>query len=365
MREQTIRYPGIIDALAAGLNLAGRRLWLMIIPVTIDVVLWLGPRLSINKLLQQLLVAWEALLQAVYTPAQLAILGDTLSVFREVASQVGQQLNMVMVLTAGWLAPTSALTAVQANRLLLVSDSVLAPIGLGLQLPGILVPAQTSRTIEINSLPLMIGIGIGLWLIAQAITTFYLRWAAISLDGVVIRVGENDKQTQHSPIKTAWVPFLPLFVRFAGLSLLLSVLVALIRVPLATTTAIALMTGSTGVTFLFALSGGLTLWLTLSLLISMFFAGEAMLLDRQGFLAGIWRSLILARISGLRTLALVLLVNLLMLGARAVWGLIGGSPLGIAVAILGNAYLVTGLVLATMIYYDGLRRMAQAVMAQK
>ncbi len=365
MQEQTTRYPGVIDALTAGLNLASRRLWLMIIPVTIDVLLWLGPRLSINKLLQRLLVAWEALLQTVYTPSQLAVLGDALSMFREVAAQAGQQLNLAVGLTAGWLAPTSALTAVQANRLLLVSDSVLAPIGVGLQLPAISVPVQASRTIEINSLAVLIGVGIGLWLIAQAVTTLYLRWAALSLDGVVIRTGEGDKPTRQSPIKIVWVPFLPLFTRFAGLSLVLSILVALLRLPLATTTAIALMTGSTGATFLFALSGGLTLWLTLSLLISMFFAGEAMLLDGQGFLAGIWRSLILARIGGLRTLAFVLLVNLLMLGARAVWGLIGGSPLGIAAAILGNAYLVTGLVLATMIYYDGLRRMVQAATAQR
>lgn len=364
MQEQTARYPGIIDALAAGLNLAGRRLWLMIIPITVDVVLWLAPRLSVNQLIQRLLVAWEALLQAVYTPSQLAALGDALETFREVALQAGQHLNLMMGLTAGWLAPASALARVQANRLLLVSDGVLAPMGLGLQLPGSTPQAQAFRPIELSSLVGMVAAGVALWLIAQAVSTFYLRWAAISLDGTVVGAGEGGKHAKRTPITIAWVPFLPLFVRFAGLSLLLSILVALLRVPLATATAIALMTGSTGATFLFALSGGLTLWLTFSLLVSVFFASEAMLLDGQGFLAGIWRSMILVRFSGLRTLGFVFLVNLLMLGARAVWGLIGGSPLGIAAAILGNAYLVTGMVLATMIYYDGLRRTVQARVAQ-
>ncbi len=336
----------------------------MIIPITVDVVLWLAPRLSVNQLIQRLLVAWEALIQAVYTPSQLAALGDALDVFRELATQLGQQLNVLMGLTAGWLSPVSALARVQANRLLLVSDSVLAPMGLGLQLPGSTPQAQAFGPIEINNLAALIGTGVALWVIAQMVTTVYLRWAAISLDGVSLGPLEGNKQGERPAIRIAQVPFLTLFLRFAGLSLLLSVLVALLRVPLATATAIALMTGSTGATFLFALSGGLTLWLTLSLLVSMFFASEAMLLDGQGFLAGIWRSLNLVRFSRLRTLGFVLLVNLLMLGARAVWGLIGGSPLGVVAAILGNAYLVTGMVLATMIYYDGLRRMAQALIAR-
>ncbi|MGQ9489900.1 MAG: hypothetical protein ACUVS6_04130 [Anaerolineae bacterium] len=363
MQKQTADHLGIVDALAAGLNLAGRRLWLMIIPVAVDLALWLGPHLSINRLVQQLLVAWEALLQATYTPAQLAILGDALNAFREVASQAAQHLNIATGLTAGWLAPTSALLSAQANRLLLVSDSVLAPIGLSLQLSGAAPSAPLPRTLEINNLALVIGVGVGLWLIAQVLATLYLRWAAASLNGVVVQPGEDKKQSKQPRIQIAPAPFWPLFVRFAGLSLLLALLLGALRLPLATATAMTLMTGSTGAAFLFALSGGLTLWLTFSLLISMFFASEAMLLDGQGFLAGMWRSMILVRLNGLRTLAFVLLVNLLMLGARAVWGLIGRTPLGVVAAILGNGYLVTAMVLATMIYYDDLRRRVQATPA--
>lgn len=365
MKVQTAPRLGIIDALASGLRLAAQRPWLMIIPIAIDTALWLMPRLSVEALLMRLLVAWEALLQAAYTPTQQAAMADLLGLVRDAATQIGQQADIAMSLTRGWLALPSALATVQTSRLLLVSDGVLAPLGLGFQFSGAQPFSATSGAIGIEGIGGVLLVGAGFWLAAQVLATFYLRWAATSLDGTTIEHDRKDSPKASITINITRVPLLRLFTRLLGLSLLLGAVLLFLRVPLATVTSLTMMSGSSGTGFLFILSGGLTLWLTMSFLVSMFFASDAMLLEGAGLLPGIWRSLILARASGLRTLGFVALVNLLMLGARAMWGLIGKTPLGIGVAIVGNAYLASGMVLASMICYDGLRREWQAAVADK
>lgn len=365
MRTQVIPRVGIIDALTAGLSLAGRRLWLMIIPVAIDVALWLMPRLSVEKLLARMLIAWEALVKAVYTPSQLAALGDAFSYFQDSTAGLGQQVNLAMALTTGWLAPTSALASVQANRLLLISDGVLAPVGIGLRLSGASPLGQTTGAIEIDSVLGAVAVAVGLWLLAQVLAAFFLSRAALSLNGAVVGHGKEERLTAPAPIEVVRSPFLRLFGRLLVLNLLLIVVLWLVRIPLAAVTALAMVSSQSLIAFLFAVVGGLTLWLTLSFMVSMFLASDLMLMDGRGLWPSIWRSFIMARVSGMRTLGFVILINLLMLGARAVWGIIGQTPAGTVVAILGNGFLVTGMVLASMIYTDGLRREWQTAAAGK
>lgn len=45
--------PGIIATLSAGFELTTSHLWLLILPITLDVFYWLGPRLSIQNLVKQ------------------------------------------------------------------------------------------------------------------------------------------------------------------------------------------------------------------------------------------------------------------------------------------------------------------------
>ncbi len=364
-KTQIIPRVGIIDALTAGLSLASRRLWLMIIPVAVDVALWLMPRLSVETLLARLLTGWDALVKAVYTPSQLAELGDTISYFRDSAAELSQQVNLAAALTTGWLAPTSALASAQSNRLLLISDGVLAPLGIGLHLPGASPVGQTTGAIEIASVWGAVMVVVALWLVAQVLAAFFLSRAALSLNGTVVGHGEKERLTAPAPIEVVRSPFLRLFGRLLVLNLLLFVVLWLLRIPLAGVTALAMVSSQSFTAFLFAVVGGLTLWLTLSFLVSIFLASDVLLMDGQGVWPSIWRSIVLARSSGMRTLGFVILVNLLMLGARAVWGIIGQTPTGTVVAILGNGFLVTAMVLASMIYTDGLRREWRAVAASR
>jgi hypothetical protein len=85
-----------------------------------------------------------------------------------------------------------------------------------------------------------------------------------------------------------------------------------------------------------------------------------MVLDGRPLLQGLWQSLVLVRRNGWRVMGFVIVVNRVMLGFRGVWGLIGQTTLGVLVAIVGNAFLATGMLLAGFVYYQGLKREWQA-----
>ena len=48
--DEAARPPGVIDTLTAGYETINRRLWLLLLPVGLDLLFWLGPKLSIVRL---------------------------------------------------------------------------------------------------------------------------------------------------------------------------------------------------------------------------------------------------------------------------------------------------------------------------
>jgi hypothetical protein len=66
MKSNVAPKVSVIDALMAGLTTVARRPWLIIVPVAIDLFLWLAPRLSINSLVLKFLALWEAMVRTAY-----------------------------------------------------------------------------------------------------------------------------------------------------------------------------------------------------------------------------------------------------------------------------------------------------------
>ena len=93
---------------------------------------------------------------------------------------------------------------------------------------------------------------------------------------------------------------------------------------------------------------------------TLFFVGDALAFERLPLGASFMQSLLLVRSNGFRVLGLATLVNLLMLGARAVWGFVGSNPAGALLAIVLNAYLATAMTIGIFVYYQDLRRQSQA-----
>ena len=335
---------GVLDALTAGLGEAARRPWLLLVPAVIDFVLWMAPRLSVGDLLKRLVDGWEALILGLYTPEQVALVADMITMVQEATAEVGSQLNLAEMMTGNWLGVSSVVSINQASRLTLISDIVLAPMGFSLRFPGLVAAPWQDVALSVSSFWSALVIGFILWLVGQVLVVIYLRWAAANR-----LVGED------SP----WAGvggFSLLMLWLVVWGVLLGIGLLLLRLPLlATATVMVLAGGGTTSGVLFALVGGVTLWLTIWFLVSFFFVGEALLLDGHSLWRSVVMSISMVRMNHLPTLGLVVVVNVVLLGFRAVWGILGRSPVGAMIAILGNAYLVTSMVLGIFVYYEDLR----------
>lgn len=358
MKSEAIPRVGILDALTSGLQLASRRPALVVVPALIDLSLWLAPRLAIGDLLRRFLAVWEALLRATYSPTQLSAMGDMLTIVRQTIGQVGTQVNLTDSIAGSWLGPPSALLATQATRMTFVSEVILAPAGLSLSLPQVVAAPWQPATVEVGNLWLLLLVLGGLWAAGQLLVTFYLRWAA---SGILLKTEPDEAGAQPwSGLRG----FLGLAARLIIFSLLLGAIVFLIRIPLSVAATVMVLTGSAAAGLLFVLVGGMTLWLLLWFLTSFFFVSEGILFEKQPLWRSILQSLSMVRGNSLATMGLVLVINLLVLGFHAVWGLLGRTPGGAVVAILGNAYLGTSMLLGIFVYYVNLRKRWQSQMAQ-
>jgi hypothetical protein len=344
----------IVDALTEGLGAALARPWLIAIPAAIDLVLWLGPRLTINSLVQRFLVVWEAFFRLGLGASQPAA-GDMVPAVREGMTQLGQGINLAEAITGSWLSMPSAVAAIQSPRLSLISDVVMAPIGMGVRLKSVAPSPWQRPAIEINTFWVALLIVAGLWLCGQIIAAFFLRSAARK----PVAAHPEPQETAVDPPAPHWRGIgglLSLAARLAVFSVLLMVVVFTLYLPLGLAMLVVTSSGSAAAGMMFAVVGGMTLWALMWLLTSLFFVSEAMVLDGQPFLTSLWSSFHLTRRHGLRAFGLVALINLILLGFRAVWGLLGQTPIGAIAAILGNAYLVTAMLLAVYVFYAELRR---------
>jgi len=406
MKSDKAPQVGVVDALTAGLTQAGRRPALILIPVLVDLFLWLAPRLSVETLLLRFAQQWEGLARAVYTPGQLVAMAGMLTSFREGMTLLGSILNLADALAAAWLAPPSVLSLVQGTRMTFISDLVLAPLGLGPPLSRLAPSPWQAAPIQVTGFGAALLLVVGLWLIGQLLAALYLRWAATgwsdpfgrgkggarsastnanmgdevpaangtqsdtpgadasTAEGAAPATGAGEQAAVAPAYRWAgWRGLLALTVRLTSFSLLLGALVFLLRLPLVL--ALVLTTFSTGNAAMFValLFGGLALWMLLWFLLSFYFVSEAVVLDQQPVWKGILQSVTLVRSNFWATLGLGVIVNLLMWGFRAIWGFVGSTAVGAVVGILGNAYLATGMLLAIFTFYRELDRRWQAQLA--
>jgi hypothetical protein len=88
--------------------------------------------------------------------------------------------------------------------------------------------------------------------------------------------------------------------------------------------------------------------------VHLFFAIDAIFVSHAGPLSAIQRSVGLVRRNLWPSVALMLLTWLILAGMARVWDILGStlqSPFGVAVGILGNAYIASGLIAAGMVFY--------------
>lgn len=303
---------GVIESLSAGYRFLGRRVELLLIPIVVDLLLWLGPRLSIAPLFGRLADFYR---NAANMDGMSGDLGEMSRQVADLLADAGANTNLLSNLTGSAFLHTPSLL-VTVNSL-----------------------AQGAPQ-EIDSF-------------AAALILFLLLGAAGLLVGVVylnqlarvLPIGSSPKTAEPGEFMQTALHQWRQVVLYV---VLLMVALILITIP------IGLIMGLVGL-FSPGLASLLAILLSgavMVLSIYLYFVTVAIVLDNLSVTRAVMQSFTLVRNNFWATLGFILLFQLITVGFSLIMGQIAaGSALGTLIAIPLNAYIGSGLALALLVFY--------------
>lgn len=308
---------GIIDSLSAGFAIVNKRLWLLLLPVLLDVTLVIGPGISIAPVVDEGVARFQAstLAQTGQDQAANDSSEESLSqMVKQSAEALGafRETNLLGILA--WQLP-SLVSATSSTPLPKLRGAIAAEVAGGWTLLG--------STLALALLSLL-GVSLYLTIIAQA-----LRVEAFS-------AGRLLRNTLRG-----WLRFCLFFAALL-----------LIALPSSGALILLLATASLFGAGLLSLVSSLVLAVVLTASFYLFFVDDAIFFLRVQPLQAAWCSANVIWRNFWSALCFVLLVNLIHAGIPLAWRLIIENPFGLAAAILGQAYIATGLAAAGMLFFS-------------
>lgn len=298
------RLTGVIDTLSAGYGVVNRHPWILLMPVLLDLFLWLGPQVSAARLMSQALGR-----AALLSPNRAALLGQD------------QQRDLV--------------AAAESFNLL----SALAPSVIGV--PSFVAAVgirDPLHSVYVGSWGAALALLLGAWLGGSLLGSLYYTALAAGV------LGEPASPGRLVPLALrAWGRVLAYLVLLAGIALLFGLPVGFLALSA------VLVAPALGSLIMTAVVMALT-WAAIYL----FFAPEAIFLSRVGPLQAIRNSVAVVRLNFWGAFAIIILITIILLGMGRVWDLSLDrfpSPWGIGIGIIGNAYISTGLIAASFQFY--------------
>lgn len=301
---------GVIDVVSAGLSLVWRRPWTLLVPLVLDAMIWLLPRLSLTSLIIQ----YQNLLN---NPFLLSSDPPGEQVTQQMQEFINS-FNLIGVLS-GILHAITRLPALLSVTAFGVSNPISAW--------RIAIPIESPEFAILSLIPLVL-----LGLLAVAV---YLEWIA-----------QGVRPLEAAPATVSLLRIARLWLNLIWFGL---VVLALFLVSAFAVYGIYQVSGSAELVgfAMILLSVGL-FWL----FIYFFFVPAIMAISSVGFGEAMRRSTLLFRIFFLPTVALVALSVFLQQGMLVIWDGLTVSDIGVALAILGNAFIGTALIAASMVYYQ-------------
>lgn len=303
---------GVIDSISEGLSVVRRRPLLMAIPVLVDLVLWLAPRLSVEPLAARVA---DAMIQAGTGTDSV----ESVQAAGEFLVSIGRDSNLFDLLANGIVGIPSLLAA---------------------DLPGDLW--RPFAGVEVGSLPLAAVLAVVIGVVGLTVGALYLTAVAAAVQGQHLSAAEV--------LRRAWRNTL----RFITAVLALAVLLVLLGVPLSLFMMVLMLISPTLAGLATSLIGLLGVWAGLWALFYLFFVVDAMVLQDIGLQRSILNSVMVVRSSFWSVLGLIILLNVLAAGFTVVWHWIAAAtPLGVPLAVAGNTFVGSGLVAASFVFYRG------------
>ena len=281
--------------------------WIVLLPVVLDLFFLFGPRVSIAPVVSQI-VTMPQFVQAFGAEARTPIIA-----FAEEANLLG------LLSPAGLTMPTVVplLGIARGSFMMLDSAGAVVMMALGVILLGVFIGS-----------------------VYRAILAQQAREGGLSAQRLP---GES---------VVAWY-------RVIALAFLLCFSAFLVILPLAFIAALAsLFTGAAT-----ALMTAIVTTLALAAQLYLFFAPDAIFVSRVGPIQAIRRSAAVVRAGLWSALTLAILVTVIMVGMGQLWVMLAShASWGLALGIVGNAYIASGLAAATMLFY---RERMETLLAQR
>ena len=309
--------PGVIGSLRAGFDAIASNLTVILLPLALDLLLWLGPRLRVERLFQPIFD--EVIGYARFSGFPAA----DLSRLQENSTQLLEQLQQYNLL--------SALRTFPIGVFSLMSGSM---------------PSQTPwgapSIIQVDSVFTLLGWFVLLTLVGWMLGGLFFRWVSLvvinSSQPVDIRFGQSVFQT-------------------ILLSILYFILAIMVGTPVMIVMALVIAASPLLAQGMLLILGLLSMWLV----VPVFFTPHGIFIRQQNAFTSIYTSLRMARFTLPTSSLFVLSVLLIAIGLNFVWNIPAPDSWMTLIGIAGHAFITTSLLAASFIYYRDMQVWLQTV----
>ena len=310
--------PGVVGSLRAGFDAIASNLPVILLPLALDLFLWLGPRLRVDRLFRPLF--------------------DEMSRYARFSGLPSSDINILQENTSQFLAQLQQYNLLTALRTF--------PIGVFSLLSGKIsnqTPLGSSLVIQVDSLFTLLGWIILLTLVGWVSGALFFRWVSLA-------VVDPSQSMQFHLSKSVLQTIL--------LSVLSIMLAIMIGMPLVVVIALVITASPLLAQGLLLVLGLLSMWL----IVPAFFTPHGIFMHQKNAITSISASLRMARFTLPTSSLFVLSVLLIAYGLNFLWNIPSSDSWMTLVGIAGHAFITTSLLAASFIYYRDMQVWLQTVL---
>lgn len=308
--DSTITPPKMIPTLVTGFNTVAANIALILAPLLLDVFLWLGPHFSVQSVFQPLVASTFDTFRAVQNTPDMVSMANTT---QGILDQALAQFNFASLLRTFPLGIPS---------LLFGQDFTANPLG-------------DVTIIDIPSADLTLLFWLGLVLVGILLGCLYFD--------ALCRVTSPDRP------KFSLRLVMQQYGQVLSFTVVLLIVLTFLVIPAVSVLSLITMSGGGFSQILLLVMVFMGVWLLLPLVFSI----HGIFVNKQRSFASITTSIRMVRVFLPGTGMFILTAILLNQGLSLLWMVPGTTNWMLAIGIVGHAFISTGLVAATFVYYRG------------
>lgn len=308
--------PNMIASLRAGFDAVANQIAIIMIPIAIDLILWLGPHLQVKTLVNKFLSA-----RASSTELSSIQPGDILSTSMDLIRSFAAQYNLLSLLRTIPVGIPSLMAA---------------------RLP-VEIPNGVPLYLDVTNLFGAAAIAIGLMVVGLIVGSFYYI--------LIVQVALNGKVELRKILKSwSWIS-----LQVLSLALALLILFIVVSVPSSCAISAIALFGLPLGQFAIFLYIGVMLWLAFPLL----FSAHGIFVNHNNALTSVQRSMMLTRMTLPTTSLFIISILAISEGLDLLWRVPPENSWLTLIGVGGHAFITSALLAASFVYYRDADHWAQ------